>query len=136
MAKVDVQLTRLEAPASGEAGLSDLLSELSQQPFKLDEWPLMRTSLIRSTPDRHVLLVVLHHIVADQWSFSVLGRDLSAAYRRARSEANPAIPGPPLRFAHYGHWHRQWFESEREPRDTAYWSRHLRDLHPIALVPD
>ena len=135
--RVDVQLKRLEAPpAGGDAGLSDLMSELSQQVFELDRWPLMRASLIRCSPDHHVLLVVLHHIVADQWSFSVLGRDLSAAYRRARSGADPAIPGPPLRFASYGHWHREWFETEREQRDTAYWSRRLHGLRPVALVAD
>lgn len=135
----DFQLTRLDASsrqACSETGLTDLLSELSQQTFELDHWPLMRAWLIRSAPDTHILLVVLHHIVADQWSFSVLGRELSAAYRLARSNAKPAIPGAPLRFASYASWHRRWFETERQQRDTAYWSRRLSGLHPIALVPD
>lgn len=132
----DLLLTRLDAPEGGETALSDLLSELSQRTFQLDRWPLMRAWLIRTAPQRHILLVVLHHIVADQWSFSVLGRDLSAAYRRARTGADPAIPGPPLRFASYGLWHRRWFEAGRRQRDTEYWNQHLSGLRPIALTPD
>ncbi len=131
------QLTRLDATeADNKTALPDLLSELSQKTFQLDRWPLMRASLIRTAPDSHILLVVLHHIVADQWSFSVLGRDLSAAYRRMRAGAAPDIPGPPLQFARYGIWHRHWFEAERQQRDTAYWSQRLNGLRPIALVPD
>ncbi len=132
----DFQLTRLDAPPGGETGLASLMGELSQQPFQLDRWPLMRASLIRSAPDDHVLLLVLHHIVADQWSFSVLGRELSEAYRLARFTREPALPGPPLRFASYAGWHRHWFEAEREQQETAYWRQRLDGLRPVALVPD
>lgn len=133
------KLTRMSAPA-GAAGrdteLSSLLRELSQQPFELDRWPLMRAWLIQVSPDEHVLLVVLHHIVADQWSFAVLGKDLSTGYRLALSQAEPMLPGPNPRFASYAHWHRRWFEAESQSRETAYWSRRLNGLRPVALATD
>ncbi len=132
----DFQLARLDAPPGGEAGLHDLMSELSQQVFALDQWPLIRASLIRVSPQDHVLLVVLHHIVADQWSFSVLGRDLSTAYRLARANNGKPQSGAPLRFASYASWHRRWFETERQSQETAYWRQRLDGLRPVALVPD
>ncbi|MFT3812150.1 MAG: amino acid adenylation domain-containing protein [Acidovorax sp.] len=132
----DFQLTRLDAPPGGEAGLAELMSRLSQQAFKLDRWPLMRATLIRFSPDEHVLLTVLHHIVADQWSFAVLGRDLSTAYRQARPGIKPALSGPPSRFASYAGWHRRWFETERQQQEAAYWRQRLDGLQPIALAPD
>lgn len=133
------ELIRRDAPdgaADREAELAGLLRELSQQPFELDQWPLMRAWLIRLAPDEHVLLVVLHHIVADQWSFAVLGRDLSTGYRLALSQAEPTLPGPSPRFASYARWHRQWFEAEGQARETAYWSSRLAGLQPVALATD
>ena len=134
----EVRLNQLDAPpeTDGETGLGDLISALSQQPFELDHGPLLRAWLIRIGSGEHVLLVVLHHIVADQWSFSVMGRDLSAAYRQARSKVEPTLPGPGPRFASYARWHRRWFETERQQQEMAYWSHRLKGLHPVALVPD
>ena len=132
----DFRLTRLDAPPGGETGLTEWMSRLSQQAFELDHWPLMRATLIRLSPDEHILLVVLHHIVADQWSFAVLGRDLSAAYRMARPGSKPELPGPLSRFASYASWHRRWFEAERLQKETAYWRQRLDSLQPVALVPD
>lgn len=41
-------------------------------PFDLGAGPLVRALLIRLTPDDHLLLLVMHHTVADGWSFKVL----------------------------------------------------------------
>ena len=134
---LDVPLTRLDGPKGDpSSALAGLLSHLSQQPFDLEHGPLLRTWLIRTSAQEHVLLLVLHHIVADQWSFSVLGRDLSTAYRMVRHSAARELPGPRPHYAAYARWHRRWFEAERQSADTAYWTERLRGLRPVALVPD
>ena len=40
----------------------------------------MRVTLVRLDPTAHVLLLTLHHIVADGWSMEVLLRDLDLVY--------------------------------------------------------
>lgn len=132
----EFRLTRMDALATGDAGLAELLGNLSEQPFELDHWPLMRAWLIQIAPDEHVLLIVLHHIIADQWSLAVLGKELSAAYRLALSNATPVLPGPSSRFSSYARWHRQWFESEGLRRETAYWNHRLTGIRAVPLVPD
>ena len=54
----------------------------ARRPVPLLGGPPLRRLLIRRAPDDHLLLLVLHHAVADGWSFRVvLPRELAALYR-------------------------------------------------------
>src|ERR1019366_1377336 len=55
-----------------EAEIIRLAGEDARQPFDLAEPPLLRTKLIRTAADEHVLLLNVHHIVFDGWSAGVL----------------------------------------------------------------
>lgn len=135
-----VALTRLELstgdPVPGASGVQEVVNRLSQEPFRNDQWPLLRAWLIRTALDEHVLLVVLHHLVADQWSFAVMGKALAWAHNLARSGQQPVLPEPTDSFAQYANWHRSWFEGQRQSLEVPYWTRRLADLRPIALPTD
>src|SRR5262249_49309074 len=45
-----------------------LALEASRQLFDLTKGPLWRVQLLRLAPDEHLLLLTLHHIIADGWS--------------------------------------------------------------------
>jgi NRPS condensation-like uncharacterized protein len=47
-----------------------------QQPFDLNKGPLFRVRLWQLQETEHLLLIALHHIVFDEWSSSVLIREL------------------------------------------------------------
>ncbi|WP_419957121.1 condensation domain-containing protein [Pseudomonas syringae] len=53
-------------------------------PFDLTRGPLIRGSLLQLEDERHVLLLTVHHIVADGWSMGVLTRELLALYPALR----------------------------------------------------
>ncbi|WP_092535120.1 non-ribosomal peptide synthetase [Amycolatopsis arida] len=55
--------------------------------FDLGRPPLLRASLLRLGPDRHRLVLTLHHIVADGWSMALLRRELLAEYAGTASTA-------------------------------------------------
>src|SRR5262249_49003299 len=50
----------------------------ARQPFDLTQGPLLRATLLRLGEHEHVLLLTLHHIVADGWSIGILFRELAA----------------------------------------------------------
>ncbi len=137
---VHVPLTVLDASPAGETSdhspVQELVDQLSREPFRLDHWPLIRTWLIRTGPEDHVLLLVLHHIIADQWSFAVMGKELATGYRIALEGAEQELSNPGPRYADYASWHRRWFEGVRRQRETDYWTSRLADLKPVALATD
>ncbi|MBO4274512.1 non-ribosomal peptide synthetase, partial [Microbispora triticiradicis] len=63
-----------------DAEAESLLAAERARPFDLRHGPLMRATLIRLAPTRHVLALALHHIVTDGWSMGVLAEELGVAY--------------------------------------------------------
>ncbi|MFV2116803.1 amino acid adenylation domain-containing protein, partial [Micromonospora sp. LOL_025] len=76
------------------ARLARLQDEEFTAPFDLTEGPLIRGRLVTLAPDRHVLLVTMHHVVSDGWSIGVLTRELGVLYA-AHHHGRPD-PLPPL----------------------------------------
>src|ERR1700690_2033480 len=62
-------VSSVEQLAAGERGptAQGRIHDLARAPFDLATGPLVRTALIRLSPESHVLAVVIHHIVADGW---------------------------------------------------------------------
>lgn len=81
------------------------------EPFDLVRGPLLRASLVRLEHDYHWL--VLHHIVADGWSFEVLHRDLRALYEARRRHEQAALPALPVQYGDFACWQRRILQGER-----------------------
>jgi hypothetical protein len=72
----------------------------SQRRFDLNRGPLFRGTLLKLADREHVLLLRMHHIIADGWSTGILVRELSAlyrAYRQGLASPLPVVTGRTLR---------------------------------------
>jgi amino acid adenylation domain-containing protein len=111
--------------AEREAEALALAGQEARRPFDLAGGPLLRAALLRLGADEHVLLVTLHHIVADGWSLGVLVREVAALYE-AFARGRPApLPELPIQYADFAHWQRQWLRGEVLEAQLAYWKRQL-----------
>src|SRR3954454_12503073 len=62
-----------------EAAAQRLIDEEARRPFDLARGPLLRARALRLAEAEHLLLLNLHHIVADGWSLDILLRELAAS---------------------------------------------------------
>jgi amino acid adenylation domain-containing protein len=102
----------------------------AREPFDLERGPLVRLGLVEERPGgERLLLIVLHHILADERSLGVLWKDLAAAY-----DGRPDGAEPPLQYDDYVHWARH---RDRPERDEAldYWRRRLDPLPDDLRLP-
>src|SRR6185295_13977928 len=88
------------------AELDRLGAEAVGRPFVLSVGPLLRTTLVRLAEEEWVLLVILHHIVADGWSLAVFLEDLAASYTAT------ARPDLPFQYADFAVWQREWLQGD------------------------
>lgn len=108
--------------------------------FELEtDWPIR--SAVLSTPECHVLSIVVHHIAADHWSAGVLFTDVLTAYRarRAGEPSAPVLPPLPVQYADFAAWHARLLAEDgdavRAQRD--YWTTQLAGLpEENGLRPD
>jgi hypothetical protein len=116
------------AAAEREAHVERAVTEEWEQPFALDAAPLARARLLAFSDDSHVLIVTLHHIVADGWSMGVLRHELEHGYTTARAGEDAALAPPSLQYSEFAAWQRSHFDERALERDVAYWRRQLAGL--------
>ncbi|MGW2329893.1 amino acid adenylation domain-containing protein, partial [Streptomyces sp. NPDC001700] len=100
----------------------------------------IRGTLFETGQDDHVLLLLIHHIAADEWSFGPLARELTAAYAARAAGSAPAWAPLPVQYADFTLWQRDILGSEddadsRISRQLAYWEGALDSLPAELELP-
>ncbi|MFE9429223.1 condensation domain-containing protein [Kitasatospora sp. NPDC006697] len=106
--------------------------------FDLAREPPVRVTLFRVSEQRHVLQLVLHHIVVDGWSVRPLMRDLAQAYAARRAGAQPDWEPLPVQFGDFAQWQREVLGSAEDPSSLMsgqldFWRSALAGL-PVELT--
>jgi len=94
------------APAEREAEAARLQQAEMRHRFDLDAGRLLRARLLRFDPQRHLLILTTHHIVADGWSAALLVDELRALYHAYADGGASPLREPALQHADYEAWQR------------------------------
>jgi hypothetical protein len=125
-----LDLSHLPAGERDERVLA-LINEWARMLFELRGGSLVRARIVRMGEDDHVLSVVLHHIIADGQSTTVLAREIGAHYRARTTGTAPSVPDLPLQYPDFGVWQAQG-NGLGGPDGLQYWRQRLARLP----VPD
>ncbi|WP_410673602.1 amino acid adenylation domain-containing protein [Amycolatopsis sp. cmx-4-68] len=117
------------------ADLDERVTAAAAYCFTLDAEIPIRATLVSAGPDRHVFVLLVHHIAGDGWSLPPLKRDLDAAYAARLRGERPQWTPLPVQYADYTLWQREMFGRADDPasllgRQAAFW----RDT--LAGIPD
>ncbi len=93
--------------------------------FSLEGQILFRVRLIRVTPEKHYMLLTIHHLITDGWSLNVLANDLKDAYSTLiLGQSTHCLPAPSLAT----HLHR--LDSLNLDDMETFWSQKLGKMNP------
>lgn len=137
---MNVEDLRRQPQCDQEKAAHERMRQEALKPFDLEHGPLLRILLLQlGTPAGecrdHILVLTLHHVVADAWSVEIFVRELAAAYGAARRGETPALAPLPIQYADYAVWQRQELTAERMRRQIAAWIRRLGPDCAAAELP-
>jgi amino acid adenylation domain-containing protein len=121
--------------ADREAALHRAIGAEAARPFDLARGPVIRAQLFALAADHHVLVLAMHHVVADGWSAGVIRRELSALYRAFRRGEPSPLPDLPIQYASFAIWQRRRLSGAVLERQLAYWREALDGAPPALDLP-
>ncbi|NGZ60294.1 MAG: hypothetical protein CV081_07310 [Nitrospira sp. LK265] len=131
--EVDLQEVPLEQRRQQAARL---VEQEANQPFDLEKGPLARFLLIEIDPEDYVLVLTMHHIIGDQWSFGIIGYEFAFFYNAFSRGEVPAPKAIPLQYADYAVWQRRCLTDDRLSTQSDYWQKKLAGLPKLSLPTD
>ncbi|UKP00593.1 non-ribosomal peptide synthetase [Nostoc sp. UHCC 0870] len=117
------------SPENQESQVIQQAKLLTEQPFQLTELPLLRVALLQLSDTEFVLILVMHHIITDYWSFRVLVRELISLYQ------GQTLTKLPIQFADFATWQQKWLQSEARTIQLSYWQEQLKNYPRELSLP-
>ncbi|HVT61264.1 MAG TPA: amino acid adenylation domain-containing protein [Thermoanaerobaculia bacterium] len=129
-----ISLAALPGPCRGLVAERLALAE-ARRPFALARGPLLRVTLLRLDCEELLLLLTVHHIVADGWSVGIVLRELAQLYAAYRAGQPSPLPELALQYGDFAAWQRQCLRDEVLEPQIAYWRGQLAGLPPGLALP-
>ncbi|WP_414584620.1 amino acid adenylation domain-containing protein [Scytonema sp. PCC 10023] len=131
---LDLKLPILDLGSNWDS-VQQFATNEAQQPFDLEEGPLVRLNLLRLDQNSYVLLLVVHHIVIDGWSAGIFINELTILYKAFSTGAPSPLPELPIQYADFAYWQRQWLSEKLLLSQINYWKQQLAAPLPVLELP-
>jgi len=119
-----------------ERRMKRLAEQDAMRPFDLERGPVWRAALAQLSAKDHALLLCMHHVVSDGWSVGVLSREFTVLYDGYSKGQNVTLPEPPIQYADFALWEREWLQGETLDRQLGYWRNQLSGAPTLDLPTD
>ena len=113
----------------------EIVTRESAKPFDLENTPLLRGALIRLGKLEHILALVIHHIVVDEWSMGILDQEMAVLYAAYVQGQESPLKEMPIQYADYTIWQSQWLQGEIFVRQMEYWKKQLAGMMEVLELP-
>lgn len=121
-----------DPPADREAAVHAYGSEALRTSFDMAEGRLALIRMVRFAPDDHLLVFVIHHVVADGWSLDVVWRDLGELYTARAAGRAPSLAPLALQYVDYAAWEQENAQTKGFAEQVAFWRETLAGA-PVLL---
>ncbi|MFQ3191132.1 MAG: amino acid adenylation domain-containing protein, partial [Paraglaciecola sp.] len=125
-----IDLTHLSVEAQHYAAKKQA-DEWHKTSFDLTTGPLVRIGLIKLAEKQHIMVLVIHHIIADGWSIQVFLKEFTEQYQAIITDEKLVLPELAIQYADYAVWQRNWLQADELDKQLSYWQAHLGDKQPV-----
>lgn len=93
-------------------------------------------AILYERPDgSYFFILILHHIVIDNWSIKILERDFASLYNHKTTGAPLQLPVLPIQYKDFAHWQQERLRLGYFEASSNYWKDKLGGELPILQLP-
>ncbi|MBP0020483.1 MAG: amino acid adenylation domain-containing protein [Cyanobacteria bacterium SBLK] len=118
-------------PKEQDEKARSLVLEQGCAPIDLAKDWCWQFKLLQLRKTDHILLLTLHHIAVDAWSFGVFFRELSALYGAFANGQPSPLPELPIQYVDFTVWQREYFQGDTLTKELGYWKRTLHNAPEV-----
>jgi len=110
-------------PENRDSELLRIAAEVVETPFDYENAPLVRALLFRRRAARHLLLIVMPHLLGDGWSMEIFRSELSLLYDAFARGASCRLPELTIQSVDFAAWQRNELQGAHLEEMLAYWKQ-------------
>ncbi|WP_441338245.1 amino acid adenylation domain-containing protein [Microcystis sp. M110S1] len=133
----------IDASEWSEDHLREKIYAIADTPFNLEKDSVLRVNLFTLSPEDHILLLTMHHIAGDMWSFNLLLGEFQRSYTNEIKRISQGQPetvdslSEKKSYADFVHWQSEMLSGSKGEKQWQYWQKQLAGELPILnLLPD
>ncbi|MDF5727865.1 MAG: amino acid adenylation domain-containing protein [Rhizonema sp. PD38] len=96
--------------------------------FDLTSAPLIKTTLLCFPSQKHWLMITMHHIITDGWSYSILLQELGTLYEAFSNGLPSPLPEVMIQYADFTFWQQKWLNEKVLEKQRSYWLKKLANI--------
>ncbi len=118
-----------------EIALLKLVEEAASKPFDLEKGPLIDGMVVKREKDSFILLVRMHHIITDGWSWKIWEKEFLECYNAYKYNRSSLSKPLQIQYVDFAHWQSTSLENGDFSSDEDYWLEKLSGELPILELP-
>lgn len=114
---------------------TEIATEVTLTPFDFSSGLLLRAHLIRIGDDDHILLLVSHHLVFDDWSVGVFYKEFTSLYQALSGGKSAPLPETSFQYSQFLDLQNRQSKGSALARRVSFWRKQLDqagDFHHLA----
>ena len=115
--------------------VEELMQVAFREPFDLVQGPLYRVDVIRRGADDHLLVLAIHHAIADGWTLGAFVHDLCAAHALTRMGRSGELPPVQLSYSAWGAAERAFWQRAEVDQRVPFWQTQLAGAQRLWTDP-
>ncbi len=134
--ELTIAIPTIDCRGDSEQTIQSLISDEVKKPFDLENGPIIRLSRLEKSDNQFILLLCIHHIVAEDTAFTIFLAELSAFITANLSGQTPTLANLDIQYTDYAHWYRQAIEKPSVAEtQLSFWCDHLKGELPVLQLP-
>jgi amino acid adenylation domain-containing protein/non-ribosomal peptide synthase protein (TIGR01720 family) len=130
----EVKIQVIDAANWSEEELKAKIWMEADRPFDLEQGQIQRLTLFTRTPTENILVVAMHHIASDMWSYDVMLSEMLVLYENETKATEATLPET-LPYTDFVNWQSELLASSNGEKLWKYWQQQLAGKATILNLP-